>query len=57
MSALSLRIRRYTKTESDTPLLPLRQALAIADRYPGAELSIGYADHGGTSAEAGWLAD
>ena len=57
VSALSLRIRRYTKTESDTPLLPLRQALAIADRYPGAELSIGYADHGGTSAEAGWLAD
>ena len=57
VSALSLYLRRYTQTESGTLLLPLRQALAIADRCPGAELSIGYADHGGTSVEAGWLAD
>ena len=57
VSALSLRIRRYTQTESTGLLLPLRQALAIADRYPGAELSIGYADHGGTALEAIWLAD
>lgn len=57
VSALSLRIRRYAKTESAALLLPLRQALAIADRYPAAELTIGYADYGGTTTEASWLVD
>ena len=37
-------------------LLPLRQALAIAARQEGAELSIGYVDSGG-AASAKWLAD
>ena len=37
-------------------LLPLRQAMAIAVRQAGAELSIGYVD-GGVSASARWLAD
>lgn len=56
VSALSLRIRRYSKSESASHLLPLRQALAIASLQDGAELSLGYADHGG-SVEAEWLAD
>ena len=56
VSSLSLRIRRYSKSESISHLLPLRQALAIASRQSGAELSLGYADHGG-SVETGWLAD
>ena len=37
-------------------LLPLRQALAIAARREGAELSIGYVDSGGL-ASARWLAE
>ena len=57
VSALSLRIRRYTATGTPSLLLPLRQALAIAQRHPGAELSIGYADHGAGTVEASWLAD
>lgn len=57
VSALSLRICRYTATGTPSLLLPLRQALAIAQRHPGAELSIGYADYGAGTVEASWLAD
>lgn len=56
VSSLYLRFRQYTEAEGDSPLLPLRQALAIAVRQEGAELSIGYVDSG-TSAAACWLAD
>nr|WP_326184504.1 hypothetical protein [uncultured Oscillibacter sp.] len=56
VSSLELRFRRYTATETASLLLPLRQALAIAAREPGAELSIGYADNGG-DVSAAWLAD
>lgn len=55
VSALTLRIRRYTPGGSGTPLLPLRQALAAAG--DGVELAIGYADRGGSTVSASWLAD
>lgn len=55
VSSMELRIRQYTVTENDSLLLPLRQALAIA--AGGAELSIGYADSGGDTVSAAWLAD
>lgn len=55
VTSLELRIRRYTITETDSPLLPLRQALAIAAE--GGELSLGYADSGGDTVNAAWLAD
>ena len=58
VSTLELRFRRYIPTEETSLLLPLRQALAItAAGEPGAELSIGYADNGGGTVSAGWLAD
>ena len=57
VSMLSLRIRRYSKTETASLLLPLRQAISIARRHPGSQLSIGYADQGGSVVSACWLAD
>lgn len=57
VSTLELRFRQYAPTEEVSLLLPLRQALAIAAMEPGAELSIGYADNGGGTVSAGWLAD
>ena len=58
VSTLELRFRRYTPTETNSLLLPLRQALAItAAKEPGTELSIGYTDNGSGSVSAGWLAD
>lgn len=56
VTALSLRYRQYTAGQS-TPLLPLRQTLGIASALPGADLSIGYADNGGSEITAQWLAD
>lgn len=55
VSMLTLRFRQYTDTGELSLLLPLRQALAIAARQEGAELSIGYVDNG--AAAASWLAD
>ena len=52
-----LTLRRYTVTEESAPLLPLTQALAIARRYAGAEVSLGYLDSGGDTLSAGWLAE
>lgn len=58
VSTLELRFRRYVPTETNSLLVPLRQALAItAARDPGAELSIGYADNGSGTVSAGWLVD
>ena len=57
VSSLSLRIRRYSETDPVSLLLPLRQAMSIAGRHPGSQLSIGYADRGGSTVEADWLAD
>lgn len=56
VSSLYLRFRQYTETEETSLLLPLRQALAIAVRQEGAELSIGYVDNG-AAVSACWLAD
>lgn len=57
VSSLELRFRRYTATDTASLLLPLRQALAIAVREPGTELSIGYVDSGSAAVSASWLAD
>jgi hypothetical protein len=43
--------------EETSMLLPLRQALAIAEQYEGAELFIGYASDGNSRAKARWLAE
>lgn len=56
VAALSMRPRQYT-AGSTSSLLPLRQAMAIAGRQEGAELSIGYADGGVYPLSAVWLAD
>ena len=56
VSGLTFRFRQYADTGETSLLLPLRQALAIAARQEGAELSIGYVDSGG-AASAKWLAD
>lgn len=56
VTGLTLRFRQYTDAGETSLLLPLRQALAIAARQEGAELSIGYLDNGET-ASARWLAD
>ena len=55
VTSMELLLRQYTATETDSLLLPLRQALAIASE--GVELSIGYADNGGDTVSAAWLAD
>lgn len=57
VAELELTLRRYTVTEESAPLLPLTQALAIARRYAGAEVSLGYVDGGGDTLSAGWLAE
>ena len=57
ISSLSLRIRRYSETETASLLLPLRQAMSIARQHPGSQLSIGYIDRGGSTVDADWLAD
>ncbi|WP_298021340.1 hypothetical protein [uncultured Dysosmobacter sp.] len=57
VSALSLRFRQYAIAGEDSLLLPLRQAVAIAAKQQGAELTIGYADNGGSTISATWLAD
>lgn len=57
VSSLSLNFRHCTVTGETSLLLPLQQALAIASKGPGAELSIGYADTGSDKLSACWLAD
>ena len=55
VTRLSLRFRQYTAADSSAPLLPLRQALAIAAGSAGAEMAIGYADTGSDTVSAAWL--
>ena len=57
VTSLTLRIRQYSHTGELASLLPLRQSLAIAAQTPGGELSIGYTDRGGDTADASWLLD
>lgn len=55
VSSLTVHLRTYTTSEETSILLPLRQALAIAADQEGSELSIGYADGGGSSVRPSWL--
>lgn len=57
VSFMTLRIRQYTALEETSLLLPLRQALAVAARHPGTELTIGYVDNGYETVSAQWLAE
>ena len=57
VSSMTLRIRQYTALEDTSLLLPLRQALAVAARHPGTELTIGYVDNGSDTVSAQWLAE
>lgn len=57
VSSLSLQVRQYSPTGGESLLLPLTQALAIANRHAGAELEICYTDSGSSGVSAGWLAD
>ena len=57
VTSLTLRVRQYSHTGELASLLPLRQSLAIAAQTPGGELSIGYTDRGGDTADASWLLD
>ena len=57
VTELTLRLRQYSTSGESSLLLPLRQALAIAAEQPGIELSVGYADSGGDTISAAWLAD
>ena len=57
ITAFSLRLRRYTLTERNSLLLPLALSRAIAQRYPGCELTVAYIDSYGDSVGASWIAD
>lgn len=57
ITEVTVRLRQYAASGESALLLPLRQALAIAAEHPGSELSVGYADGGGSTVPAGWLAD
>lgn len=58
ISSLTLRLRQYAVQEgTDSMLLPLRQALAIAERYEETELYIGYTGDGSGRATAQWLVE
>lgn len=57
VSSLFLQFRQYAISGEGSLLLPLRQAVAIAAKQQGAELTIGYADNGGSTISATWLAD
>lgn len=52
---LTLRFRQYTSSIHPSLLLPLRQAMAVASRQEGAELSIGYVDCCSETVSAQWL--
>ena len=57
VSSFHLRFRKYTSTEENCLLLPLRQAAAIAKQYPDCELTACYVDTGGSTVSAQWLAN
>lgn len=57
VSSMTLHFRQYTSAGTNSLLLPLPQATAIAARQPGRELSIGYVDNGSGTVSAGWLSD
>ena len=57
ISALNLRLRQYTVAEETSLLLPVRQAVAIASKKQGMELTIGYADSGNHPISTEWIAN
>lgn len=57
ITAFTLRFRRYTLTERDSLLLPVSLARAVAQRYPGCELTAAYIDSYGDTVSASWIAD
>ena len=56
VTRLTLRFRQYSTAGETSLLLPLRQTLAIAAEHPDTALAVGYADGGGASVSASWLA-
>lgn len=56
ITAFTYRCRTYSATEDDSLLLPPAQAAAVASVYPGAGLTVGYADDGSGVLSARWLA-
>lgn len=56
VTALTLRFRQYNLSEESSLLLPLPQALAVAAKSPGRELSIGYVERDG-ACRACWVSD
>lgn len=54
VSSLRFYVRRYLPSEKESLILPLRQALALAEKHTGKELKICYADNGASSVTAGW---
>ena len=55
--SLQVHFRQYARSGETSLTLPLRQALAIVAAHSGTELSMGYADGGGETVSAAWLAD
>lgn len=56
ITSFTLRLRSYTATTSPSLLLPVRQAVAIAQQYTGVEMIVKYVDSGTGSVSAQWLA-
>lgn len=56
VTAMTLRFRQYSLSETPSLLLPLPQALAVAAATPGKELFIGYVEQG-RECRACWLCD
>ena len=57
ITSLNLYFRQYLLSGSNTLLLPLRQAMAIATQEKSSELFIGYVDHGNSTVHAGWISE
>lgn len=55
--SFQLHCRQYTRAATPSHLLPLRQALALASDYDGAEVFISYIDYGSSTVSAEWLAE
>ena len=56
IAVAEIRPRRYAATDTESLLLPIEQALGLAETRPGAELLLGYQDTGGARVSAQWFA-
>lgn len=52
--SFTLRCRQYTQGQESVMLLPVRQAAAVAEDYPGAYLTLGYVDFS-SACQPQWL--